>query len=67
MINPVKKKTFFASLDNVYVVYAIDKKQLLNHQLYKSGKMVFYSSYAEKRQPSLVVAMNQHKIFYKNI
>lgn len=39
---PCKEKDFFASLDNVYVVYAIDKKQLLNHSLYKSGKIVFY-------------------------
>lgn len=33
-----EKLDFFSSIDNVYVVYAIDKKKLLNHPLFKSKK-----------------------------
>lgn len=32
----------YANDDRMFVVYAIKKDKLLNHHLYKSGKMVFY-------------------------
>lgn len=28
--------------DNTFVVFAINSKKLMNHQLFKNGKMVFY-------------------------